>query len=89
MEKQSSQFLGEGGRGREVTYRVDPSRQSLSQDDDVGAHPLVVHRQPPARPRQSGLDLVGDPQHLCSVSMSRGDGQQVRGQNICTQTRSQ
>ena len=36
----------------------------LTEEDDVGLNPSVIHAQPPARPPEAGLNLIRDIQNV-------------------------
>lgn len=49
---------------KKVLNRVSSSRESFAKQHYIRADSLVVHSQPPARPPQSRLHLIGNPENL-------------------------
>ncbi|TNN83727.1 hypothetical protein EYF80_005903 [Liparis tanakae] len=52
-------------------YRVNASRKSFAQNHDIWTDFLVVHSQAAAGPRQAGLHLISNPQHLGKTQSTR------------------
>ena len=59
--REDSEDIGVGDDGRNGK---DPAAEGLAQAHRVGAHSLVVTGEAPARPAETGLDLVGDHQDV-------------------------